>query len=143
MNTLREMEISNKIASLEVGDYAHFGETTVFRTDLSGFAVTDNGEEVDTRTAAEAARLVLENTGRYHKYSRAEVEKDPRLAKFVKRVFNSFPNGSSYYEYVLTAAAKREDAEMEIEVTKRGAGADFGAYFYNRDDLEYNLTIID
>jgi len=142
MTTLREMEISNKIAHLAIGDYAHFGETTVFRTGLSCIAVTDNGEEVDTRTAAEAARLVLENAGRYHVFNRAEVESDPQLAKFVKRVFNSFPNGSNYYEYRLTAAAKRADAEMELEITKRSAGADFGVYFYNRDDIEYNLTIV-
>jgi len=143
MNTLRESQIINKIAHMQVGAFEHFDETTVFRTGLGRIAVTENGEEIDVETAAEAARIVLENNGRWHKYSRAEVEADPRLSQFVKRVFNSFPNGSNYYEYRLTSAAKREDAEMEIEVTKRSAGADFGAYFYNRDDLEYNLTIID
>jgi len=52
--------IREEIEDLFVGDYALFGETTVFCED-TGYAVCDNGEQVIVDTLDDAARIVEEN----------------------------------------------------------------------------------
>jgi len=53
-------EIRKEIKDLFAGDYALFGETTVF-CETGGFAVCDNGEQVIVESVDDAVRLVEEN----------------------------------------------------------------------------------
>ncbi len=60
MEHIIKVTIINQLMGLEVNDYLHVGETTIVRT-TDGYAVCDNGEEINVVEVWRALELAIEN----------------------------------------------------------------------------------